>query len=321
MRPRPPDDGGERVDDGDARDDERDDDGGEAGDAGDREKRDGPEREAERERARISHEDRRGVEVVAEEAEGGARHGHGEHRGVDATGPGGEDEHRDRRDAADARGEPVQPVDEVDDVDVRDEVDDRRWVGDPSQFDDAGCKRVVDDADDETARSGDGCREHLSYELLQGRERIAVVEKTGHEYHHERQADHPVPDLEVRGRREHRGPVPETGSQGLHDECCNNAQEDSYAAHARRGTRVDAAGARIVDGIDAPGNPSRQRGGCERREERSCKDAEIGQTLRQARSSRHETTANVANDTRNDGFESSAGQAAVDLHNGRGCYA
>ena len=93
------DDGRERVDDGDARDHERDDDGGEAGDARDGEHGDDAERVAEQERSGIPEEYACRVEVVAQEAERGSGERDGEGRGVRPAGHDGEYEHREACDA------------------------------------------------------------------------------------------------------------------------------------------------------------------------------------------------------------------------------
>ena len=271
-----PHDGRERVDDGHGGDHERHDDGGEAREARDGEQGHRPEGKAEREGARVSHEDGCRVEVEPEEAERRASHGNGERGGVEPARPDGEHEHGEARDGRDAGGKPVKAVDEVDDVGVGDEVDHGHRVGEPPQVDEpTGDEGVGDVPDDEASRHGDDGGERLAEELLARRERKAVVEQAGEEDDEKREDEQPVVDLEARRRDQDHGPAPEGCPQVLDDEGGDDAEEDGDAPHARDGLLVDPAGVGVVHGAAPHGNPARERRRCERDEEGCREKAQI----------------------------------------------
>ena len=139
--------GAKRVDDGHAGNDERDDKRGECGGAAHVEQRDGAQRKAQKQRPRVAQEDACGVEVVVQKGQTGAKERNRERGGVDAAREHGHRKHGERRDAADARGQAVEAVDEVNDVGECHQIDHGDGVGEPSEHDLAGGKRVDDDAD------------------------------------------------------------------------------------------------------------------------------------------------------------------------------
>ena len=155
-------DGAKRVDDGHAGNDERDDKRGERGGAAHVEQRDGAQCKAQKQRPRVAQEDACGVEVVAQKGQTGAKERNGERGGVDAARENGHRKHGERRDAADARGQAVEAVDEVNDVGECHQIDHGDGVGEPSEHDLAGGKRVDDDADPQAADTGDKRGEDLS---------------------------------------------------------------------------------------------------------------------------------------------------------------
>ena len=80
------------------------------------EKRDDAEHEAQRQRARIAHEDAGRMEVETQEADAGAQQNDRKHRRGKRVGNHAQHEDGDGRNGGDARRKAIQAVDQVDDV-------------------------------------------------------------------------------------------------------------------------------------------------------------------------------------------------------------
>lgn len=125
----------------------------------------------------VAHEDRRGVEVVAQKGEAGSEQRDGQRGCVEAAGEHGEREHGKRRDARNAGGQAVQTIDEVDDVREGHEIDDGDGVGDEAELDiGARGERIDHAADEQAAGGGDAGGEDLSEEFAARAERVHVVD-------------------------------------------------------------------------------------------------------------------------------------------------
>ena len=223
-------DGAERVDDGHAGDDERDDERGERGGAAHVEQRDGAQRKAQQQRSRVAQEDAGGVEVVAQKGQARAKERDGERGGVDTAREHGDREHGERCDAANARGQAVEAVDEVDDVGERHQVDHGDGVGEPAEHDLAGGKRVDDDADPQSADTGDERGEDLTGQLLLGLELEDVVDGAGRVNHGKGECQHGVADVQTRVRHQNGRPAQVPGAHDLHNARNDQAQKDRCAA-------------------------------------------------------------------------------------------
>ena len=163
-----PDDSREGVDDGHRGNDERDDDRGEASHARHGEKRRGTKGKAKRKGPGVTHENRSGMEVVAQKAQGGPGNGNGERGGVQTPRHEGEHKHREAGDARDARSKTVKAVDEVDDVGIRNEIDHRDGIGQPLQGHKATRDKGVGDVTDHKAGShGKNRGDDLAQKLLE----------------------------------------------------------------------------------------------------------------------------------------------------------
>ena len=92
----------------------------------DAQKRDRREREAQEERSRVSHEDRCGIEVVAQEAEARTDECRSKRGRLELVALSRQDEEGSRAAIAETPGrEPVESVDQVDDVGEPHDVDER----------------------------------------------------------------------------------------------------------------------------------------------------------------------------------------------------
>ena len=205
-------DGAKRVDDGHAGHDERDDERGERGGAAHVEQRDGAQRKAQQQRPRVAQEDARGVEVIVQEGEARAKERDGERGGVDAAREHGDRKHGERRDTADARGQAVEAVDKVDDVGERHQVDHGDGVGEPSEHDLAGSKRVDDDADAQAAHAGDERGEDLTGQLLLGLELVDVVDCAGRKDDGKRKRQYGVANVQEGMRHQNGRPAQVPGA-------------------------------------------------------------------------------------------------------------
>lgn len=205
-------DGAKRVDDGYAGHDERDDERGERGGAAHVEQRDGTQRKAQKQRSRVAQEDARGVEVVAQKGQAGAKQRDGERGGIDAAREHGHREHRERCDATDSRRQAVKTVDEVDDIGERHQVDHGDGVGEPAKHDIARGKRVDDDADAQAAHAGDERGEDLTGQLLLGLELVDVVDRAGRKDDGKRKRKYGVADVQEGMRHQNGRPAQVPGA-------------------------------------------------------------------------------------------------------------
>lgn len=220
------DDGRERVDDGHERDDERHDDRCEAGHASHVEQRYRAQGKAEEQRAGVTEEDGRRVEVVAQEAERGAGNGDGDGGGVEPAGLRGQKEQRAARYERDARGQAVEPVDEVDDVHIGNEVYDRHGARHPAELDLARGKRVDDGAHGEAGHDGNDGGQDLARKLCERLELHDVVNGPGEKDHEERDAKQRVVDGGEPAGREYAGPAEPSGAHDLDRRRGDEREED-----------------------------------------------------------------------------------------------
>ena len=255
----PPNDGRRRVGDGDGGDHEghrQHDDRGRAHDA---HERDDADHGAQKQRARVPHEDTRRREVVAQKRQRRAQQNDGQHRRLFQTAPEGDEKQEERRDGRDARRQAVQAVDEVDDVHEAHEVQHRERIGPPAELDEPGAQRVRDARQQKPRGRDDGRPQNLPGELHAGLQRVHVVHGAhAHDgeqpAHHTGMVDGPIGAVDVEP-----GPAEEVLSGHLHDERRRDARCHGDAAHARRGLLVDAPGARVIDSIQTQGEPPCQR--------------------------------------------------------------
>ena len=275
------DDGREGVDDGDARHDQRHDNGGEAGDARDREQRDRGEGEAQKQRPRVAKENRGGVEVVAQEAEGRASERDGQRGSVHLSAQQREHKQGHAGDEGDARREPVQAIDEIEDVGVGHQIDDGDRIGEPAHVKEVRrVKRVDHVTDDQPAGNCHAGGSQLADQLLLGRERDAVVHHSREEDNHKGDAQKRVVNVaQVRRGRERHGPAKIVRAHVANHEQGHDAHEDGDSAHARDGLAVDATIARVVDGVHLPGDGAGDRRHEQRHHKRHHKEAQVGHPL------------------------------------------
>ena len=250
-----PDDGDERIRDGNGRDDDGRDHDHERGRADDAQKRDDAEHGAEEQRSRIPHEDARGIEVVTQEPEAGAQEHDGEHGDFEAELAHADEEERERSDADDACGQAVEAVHEIDDVHERHQVEHRQRIRKPTEFDIARPERVVDRRKQDPGRGDDGSADDLAEQLRRGFEGLHVVD--GADEHRDRETDEHalVIDRKHPGRALETMPVQQMLGEDFEYERPDHADEHGDAAHARDGNRVDAARAWIVDRVQAEREP------------------------------------------------------------------
>ena len=242
----PPHDDVEGVDDRHAQDEEGD---RHLGAAQDREEGQGVAQEHDAARA---DEDRRGVEVPAEEPQEGSRQGDAEqgHDRLAGRPRHADDPQGDHRDQADARREAVEAVDEVDAVDHPAGPDDHE-DGAPQALQPDGivAERVGDGPDRDPQPHRDQGDEELAAELPPRAEVEPIVDQA-----HEDRGDAPqqegddlrpgqrvtrAPEAHVRVDREERG---------HHDEEGDGHRHAPAPGHRHR---VDAALVRLVDGVHA----------------------------------------------------------------------
>lgn len=146
------------------------------------------ESEAEEQRARVSHEDFRGMEVEVQESDDAAEQHRGQHDDGEVAHDDTHHEDGADRDAGDARGEAVEAVDQVDRVRDADDPEDRERHADPfaqrlHRIPERNVQQVDLDvkAEYDDARSGD-----LHEQLQLGGQVELVVERA--EEHDERAA-------------------------------------------------------------------------------------------------------------------------------------
>ena len=242
-------DGGKRVDDGHAGDDERHNEGRGRRDAVDAQQRDDAEQKAQHVRAAVAHENRCRVEVVAQKAQAAAGKDAGKHGGVNLVGLVGQIEHCGAGDGRDAGRKAVEPVDEVDDVGEGHEVDDRDGVGEPSDGNELGREGVGDIADYQAGGSGCACGENLSQQFLARLEVAHVVDGAREEDNDDGNGQQLVVDaLQLHVRNKDGGPPKQLGSRHLHRYGSHKSQRDADAAHAGNRYLVDASFVGLVDG-------------------------------------------------------------------------
>ena len=230
-----PDDGRRRVGDGNGGDHEghrQHDDRRRAHDA---HERDDADHGAQKQRARIPHEDARRREVVAQKRQRRAQQNDGQHRRLFQTAPEGDQKQEERRDGRDARRQAVQAVDEVDDVHEAHEVQHRERIGPPAELDEPGAQRVRDARQQKPRGRDDGRPQNLPGELHAGLQRVHIVHGAhAHDgeqaAHHTGMVDGPIGAVDVEP-----GPAEEVLSGHFHDERRRDARRHGDATHARRG--------------------------------------------------------------------------------------
>jgi hypothetical protein len=143
-------------------------------------KRDHRQDEPEQHGAGVTHEDPRGIDVVAQEPERCAEHDGRQDRGLDLRPRQRERDKREGegRDRRHARGEAVEPVEEVDHVHDRDDPEDREGHPDPvrQRVDAEDREREAVHPNPEAHRYRCGC--DLAAELLPPPQSAEVVDRT-----------------------------------------------------------------------------------------------------------------------------------------------
>ena len=202
--------------------------------------RDAREQQAEEVGARVAHEDRGRVEVVAQEAHGRARHRRRQDPGFIAIQR--ERNHRegDGGDRAHPRGQPVDAVGEVHDVHHRDHADQREQYPPVAEVERVD-ERQRDVLDPHVGEHGDGGGRELAGELYD-RGQPALL--------------HIVHGADQRyggGARENAAGLPAPGNQ--HERAGQHTGQDRQPAEAGGGRVVQAALAGKVDRPDTVRHP------------------------------------------------------------------
>jgi hypothetical protein len=211
------------------------------------------EQEAERERARVAHEDLRRVVVVAQEAERGAADDGGQGGRVRAQEGRGEDRERGRGDRHDAGGQRVHAVDEVHEVGHAGDPQHRQGIGQPAQVVVAD-ERQGDVAErDVVARDGDERQQRHAGELAARAQAAQVVVQAERGDAERAEQDPDVLVLEAHEQRR--------GDEDARDDGQPADPGDRLLVHAR-------AVLRVVEPADVRGQPRHE--GREDEHERRC---------------------------------------------------
>ena len=148
----------------------------------------GAQRETEKLRTGVAHEDARRAAVIGQKAQTGAVERGQQHRHRGRRDGQSHQQHAQRADGGHADGQPVQPVDQVDGVGAGDDPQHRQRGGQGIGEGDAPAGEGGHRAEDDPAAHGDGRRGQLRQQLDGGPEIEEIVQRA-HQYDQQRAAE------------------------------------------------------------------------------------------------------------------------------------